>query len=427
MQVTATKFSARASVALFIGALGLASAVGCGKTGPRDGAPNATQEALSGGPYPALLLSQAWFWKDAQGKSRPGPARLSIWRQTPNGWQTTRLEDSESNVFHKALLRDGGIVTIGAEKALLKRWRLENGRWTNELLWQRAWGGQFNRLRDIEVGDVDGDGNEEYVIATHDMGVVAVVKLPRGGGKATVTELDPKANTFVHEIEIGDVDGDGKNEFFATPSGRNLGSSSQPGEIVMYRWNGSGYGRTTIASMSQTHAKEILTADLDGDGRDELYAAVEGELAQNRLVRPVEIRRYVYRKGAFEHTIVARIDDRQTRFLIAADFDGDGRKELVATAMRSGIYLITPARDATKNPDTDWALRCFETGSSGFEHATVAADLDGDGKPELYVAADDQGDLNRYVWDKAQGGFKKTRLGAIEKGGFTWNIAAGRL
>jgi hypothetical protein len=415
------------SAALVIGAIVVTTLAGCGKKGARDGGPRPVQEALTGGPYPALLLSQAWFWKDAQGKSRPGPARLSIWRQTPDGWQTTRLEDADSNVFHKALLQEGSVLTIGAEQALLKRWRHAGGRWTSELLWQRAWGGQFNRLRDIEVGDVDDDGDQEYVIATHDMGVVAVAELPAGGGKLTVTELDPKPNTFVHEIEIGDVDGDGANEPFATPSGRNLGSSSQPGDIVMYRSQGTGYVRTTVDSMDQTHAKEILTTDLDRNGRDELYAAVDGELAQNRLVRPVEIRRYVLGRNGFERTVVARIDDRQTRFLLAADFDGDGRNELVAAAMRSGIYLITPPRGAVKDRHAAWSVRRFETASSGFEHAAVTADLDGDGRAELYVAADDQGELNRYVWDAAQSGFKKTRLGAIEKGGFTWNIAAGHL
>ena len=34
------------------------------------------QEALSGKPLPALVLAQAWFLKDEQGKSKPGPARL---------------------------------------------------------------------------------------------------------------------------------------------------------------------------------------------------------------------------------------------------------------------------------------------------------------------------------------------------------------
>ena len=59
--------------------------------------------------------------KDAAGKSKPGPARLEIWREGAAGWNYTRLEDPESNVFHKAILSDdGSILTIGAMGAHLE-------------------------------------------------------------------------------------------------------------------------------------------------------------------------------------------------------------------------------------------------------------------------------------------------------------------
>ena len=65
-------------------------------------------------------------------------------------------------------------------------------------------------------------------------------------GKLTMTELDQKADTFVHEIEIGDIDGDGTLEFFATPSDRNKANASQPGLIVMYKYDGTTYKRTAV-------------------------------------------------------------------------------------------------------------------------------------------------------------------------------------
>ena len=117
--------------------------------------PKAMQQPLEGGPFPGILLTQAWFWTDEYNKPKPGPARLEIWRQGPDGWMMTRVEDSESNVFHKALSYQGGILTIGAEGALMKKWTFSEGKWSGELLWKQSWGGRFNRLRDIEVGDVD--------------------------------------------------------------------------------------------------------------------------------------------------------------------------------------------------------------------------------------------------------------------------------
>ena len=89
----------------------------------------AKQDPIIGDKAKALLLSQAWFMKDAAGKSKPGPARLEIWREGAAGWNYTRLEDPESNVFHKAILSDdGSILTIGAMGAHLKRWAFADGK-----------------------------------------------------------------------------------------------------------------------------------------------------------------------------------------------------------------------------------------------------------------------------------------------------------
>ena len=55
-------------------------------------------------------------------------------------------------------------------------------------------------------------------------------------------------------------------------------------------------GRTVVADLKKRHAKEILVKDVDGDGKDELYVAVEaltkGDRNNVEIVEPVEIRRY---------------------------------------------------------------------------------------------------------------------------------------
>ena len=60
--------------------------------------------------------------------------------------------------------------------------------------------------------------------------------------------------------------------------------------------------------------------------------------------------------------------------------------------------------------------------SSGFEHAAILTDLDGDGKDELYVASDRHKEVRRYVWD----GKKLAREVIYERPDdrpiFTWNL-----
>jgi hypothetical protein len=377
------------------------------------------RDALVGEPHPAILVVQSQFLK-VDGKPRPGPARLDIVRMTDDGWTEVVVEDPDSNVFHKAMpyqAPDGrkGIVTVGAMKAMLKFWWYD-GEWKSEVMWEVSFGGKFDRLRDVEIGDVNGDGGDELVVATHDQGVIAVVS--RDGDAWKVDEVDRSADTFVHEIEIGDVDGDGKNEFYATPSLPNVVGKSQSGEVVQFVWDGSAYKKSVVEKYETRHVKEILAADLDGDGKSTLFSVVEAELEKtesgSRIEKPVEIRQFAFEDGAATSTIVATIQDAQCRFLTWGDVDGDGKSELLAAAMKTGLWLLRAGEDGK------WTTENFDEDSSGYEHSAIIADLDGDGRNEIFVAADDQRQLNRYVWTGDH--LQKETIAQLPEDVITWNL-----
>jgi len=374
-------------------------------------------------PRNTLILSQAQFIND-----KPGPARLVLLREYDGQWRRQIVEDPDSNVFHKTMILTlpgdasgaPGLLTIGAMKAALKYWKRTGDEWSASTLWQASFGGKFDRLRDVEIGDVTGDGQPDLVLATHDQGVVEVLK--RAGESSQPLELDRKPDTFVHEIELGDLDGDGTLEIYATPSERNrFDGTDQPGHVVSYHFADGAFERVVVEEFPARHCKEILLTDL-GDGLV-LFGVVEAELGSGPKTNPdanlTVIKRYVYRDGAYQGDVVATLPDALCRFLNAGDVTGDGRPELVASTKNKGVYVIWPAAE------TPWKTRQIDADSGGFEHSTTMADLDGDGRQEIYVAADDQHRLRRYTWKDER--WQRENLCAIDDNVITWCVTAGKL
>ena len=399
------------------GSAGLTSPAASEPT-PADTRPTSAKDAKR--PEGALFLALAQFDEG----TKPGPAKALILAARDGGFTAEALEDPDSIVFHKAACfppkAPEGILTIGGNRALLRLWRRSKRGWEAETLWEGRFGGKWDRLRDFEVADVDGDGKDEILVGTHDQGVAAVVD--EDGGQWKATEIFRQKDTFIHEVEVGDVDGDGRLEFFMTPSKPNKVGVSQPGSILGFRFDPKTkrYDHFWVVQMKESHAKEILVADIDGDGTDELYSAVEAKLQRKdgRLTtaHPVTLHRYHPKAdGTWEDETVAELEGGlQCRVLLAANLTGQGT-ELVATTMRGGIYRLRPTAKG-------WEKHLVDDSGTGFEHAAGAFDLDGDGKDELYATPDDQDEVRRYTWNGES--FDREVIYRLQKRDIVWNITS---
>jgi hypothetical protein len=349
---------------------------------------------------PTLLLSEARF-SVQDGEHALLPATLEILTLQDDGeWKPQTLTDREGAVFHKAVLHDSGILTISGggpgsgQPAMFKHWKRTEAGWQYKRIWAATWEGRLNRMRDFEIGDVDGDGSEEVVIGTHDHGVIAVLDGVLDDSEQSATQLAKEADRYIHEIELGDLDGDGQMEIFASRSEPNISARSQGGTVEMFRFDGQSYVQTQLWSDTSTHIKEILATDMDGDGRAELFAAIEARREGEQILDPVQVvQLQVNEKGDFDWRLLARIDDEGMRFMAAHDVDGQGAKELFLSPRDSGLYLLPWSATETRS------LQQFETDSGGFEHAIRVLDIDGDGTSELYVADDLQKGVFQYRWD----------------------------
>jgi hypothetical protein len=371
-----------------------------------------------------LALAQFVTEKGDDGKDKfvPGAARLEFLYREGGSWKTSEFEDPDSNVFHKAMVYDAGegprLLTLGGTRAILKTWELTDSGMSGTVLWEKDFGGKFSRMRDAEIADLKGDGTSSIAVATHDKGVVAKVHPTADGYE--IEEIDEKENTFVHEIEVGDLNGDGVIEIYATPSEPNrLDGRAQKGEVVRYLPGGE---RSVVADLGERHAKEILVADVDGDGKEELYVSVEGEIegkgGSKTIKSPVKILRYEADTPADQGVEIAELKDSLSRFLTVGDVDGDGKNEMVAAAFSSGLWLLRPGDD----PNAKWTAKLIDRDSAGFEHASILADLDGDGTVELYVASDRHKEVRRYVWDGRRMKREVIYKRPDDRPVFTWNL-----
>ena len=164
-------------------------------------------------------------------------------------------------------------------------------------------------------------------------------------------------------------------------------------------------------------------ADIDTDGKDELYGSIEAKVVnvkgQKKVKAPLDIRRFIRTKpGAWKQKVIAKLPGGvQARVLLAGDFKGTGKPQLIVTTMKDGIWLLEPG-DAGMN--APWKKEQLDANSSGFEHAAGLADMDGDGKLELYVAADNQDSVRQYIW--AGESAKRTEIAPLAKRDLTWTV-----
>ena len=118
----------------------------------------------------------------------------------------------------------------------------------------------------VAVGDVDGDGDLDFIAANNNANTVSV-RLNDGSGSfaAPATNPNPAVGSNPYGVALGDVDGDGDLDLLTA----NIGAGTV--SVRLNNGNGSFGGGSNLAVGSQPIS--VAVADVDGDGDLDLLTA----------------------------------------------------------------------------------------------------------------------------------------------------------
>ena len=224
-------------------------------------------------------------------------------------------------------------------------------------------GGPAERM-DCVVGDLDGDGVQEFVIATRNPdGLHWFGRTDRG---AWVPHLmDDSFPSISVGTALADLTGNGKLDLISGTSDRGnhvfWWECPDNPEDPARRWT-----RRVVFELPDNRIHDLMLADIDGDGRDELY--VWNPDAETIFMVPVPDDPYVTPWPGVSK-VATGVNEQD---FAVADVDGDGRLELITG---TSWYRLLPSGD--------WERHVFAEGYGGVR--VRAADFDGDGRPEIAV------------------------------------------
>jgi hypothetical protein len=257
-----------------------------------------------------------------------------------------------------------------------------------------------------QVLDVDGDGDLDFVGARHTPGLVYWLENPGGqvrGPWASHTIDDAAAGGVdgVHGLFLGDVDGDGREDLLATS---NLPKGPLADSIVWYRRPGdaqvrSPWPRHALAPGDAPGFNHYVGyGDLDGDGQADVVTGAKHGNYFAWWARPADP------TGPWRKTLLPGEHVGATNALVL-DLDRDGVNDVVASRGHGRGVVAFLGRGRT--------VRSLDESLEG-AHALAAADLDGDGDPDVIAGAtvsraliwlenDGRGGVRRWVIDEGTG------------------------
>ncbi len=243
--------------------------------------------------------------------------------------------------------------------------------------------------RSVALGDVNGDGKPDLVTANHDDNNVSVLLNTATPGASTVSFATQR--TFATGADpqvaaLGDVNGDGKPDIVVDNFVDNT---------VSVLLNTTTTGATTLSfATQQTFATgnsifDVVLGDVNGDGKPDLVVPNSGDNTASVLLNTTT-------PGA----ATASFATQQTFAtgsgpfaVVLMDVNGDGKPDLLVA--NDGDNTVSVLRNTTTPGTATPSFATQQTFATGHSPLSLAlGDVNGDGKPDLVAANENDNTLS---------------------------------
>jgi hypothetical protein len=238
----------------------------------------------------------------------------------------------------------------------------------------------FNMYWSVAVADLNGDGKLDIVASYSKMagspphpGVVAIYFQDAANSGKFLAPVTYDVGNDPVALAVGDLNGDGNLDIVTANTIMNVdGTGSSSVSVLLQDPANRGHFLSAVSYTTGFSPVAVAIGDLDGDGKPDL-AVADSDGISILLQNPAL-------PGQFLGARTISVGSGGTSAVAIADLNGDGKADLVATTSSSvSVYLQDPASPGKFLSPVNYA--------AGAQPIFIAVqDLNGDGHPDLAIA-----------------------------------------
>ena len=230
----------------------------------------------------------------------------------------------------------------------------------------------------IATGDVNGDGDEDFYIGGAKDQAGVLYRYQNGG---FVKQLEPAFEADKKYEDVGttlfDADGDGDLDLYVVSGGSEFPDRSNMYQDRLYVNDGKGNFSKSSLPLTVSSGSCVIAFDVDGDNDLDVFRG--GEVVPHQYPKPPQSYLFINENGKLVDKTKELAPDLlqvgMVKTAVAADLNGDKKPELVISGEWMPIKIYEYTAGKMKDISNKYDLEKTE----GWWNKIVADDIDGDG------------------------------------------------